>query len=232
MHRTRLAEEAGAELLEYLVGIDEDLKEVTHRIRVVGCVVCILREFDRCRQLVRHLIDGDVDAEFGECCHGRRVETCNGFSSQAKLPRSTVAGRNAQQMIDEVEINPKGAPAVGNRRGRQPSRRDVQRDVPGVVQPRCAHETNLANDLGPQMQGFASVAPGGRWQFRPRNSMRDSMRITHAPPYTLSSTFSSNKKAGHNPTRPFHRRTRGRLATRALFVFAALAQERATITNW
>ena len=49
MHRARLAEEAGAELFEHPVGIDEDLEEATHRVAVVGRVVCILREFDRRR---------------------------------------------------------------------------------------------------------------------------------------------------------------------------------------
>ena len=36
MHRARLAEKAGAELLEHAVGIDQDLQEAPHRIGIVG----------------------------------------------------------------------------------------------------------------------------------------------------------------------------------------------------
>ena len=134
------------------------------------------------------------NAEFGERGHDRGVKAGDGFSGQGKLPRRAVAGRNPQDMIDEVEIDLKVAHAVRDRRGRQPARGDIERDMPGMVQPGRAHKTNLADDLGPQMQRFVGVAPGRGRQFRPGRFQRtrDFMRIAHAPPYTLSSTFSSN----------------------------------------
>ena len=64
MHRARLAEEAGAELLEHAVGIDKDLQEAPHRIRVVGGVPVSCENRIGVRQFVRHLVDGDVNAEF------------------------------------------------------------------------------------------------------------------------------------------------------------------------
>ena len=44
---------------------------------------------------------------------------------------------------------------------------DVQRDVPGMIQPGRAREADLADDLGPQLQRFASLTPRRGRQFRP-----------------------------------------------------------------
>src|SRR5258708_39716284 len=82
MHRAGLAEEAGAELLEHPIGVDKNLKKAPHRVRVVGGVLVILREADRLRQFVRHLVDHDVNAELGENSHSSRVETCDRFSGE------------------------------------------------------------------------------------------------------------------------------------------------------
>src|SRR6266404_9736619 len=99
MHRAGLAEEAGAELLEHPIGIDKNLKKAPHRVRVVGGVLVILREAERLRQLVRHLVDHDVNAELGENSHNSRVKTSNRFAGQGKLPRCAFTGRNPQMMI-------------------------------------------------------------------------------------------------------------------------------------
>src|SRR5258705_13432126 len=40
--------------------------------------------------------------------------------------------------------------------------------MPGMVQPRRASQTDLADDLGPQMQRRISLAPRSNGQFRPR----------------------------------------------------------------
>src|ERR1700687_3209893 len=140
MHRAGLAKEAGAELLEHPIGIDKNLKKAPHRVRVVGGWWVVLREADRLRKFVRHLVDRDMNAEFGEISHDSRVKTGNRFSGQGKLPRCAVTGRNPQMMIDEVEVDLEGADTVGNRRSRQPAGGDVQRDVPGMVQPGGAWE--------------------------------------------------------------------------------------------
>ena len=78
-----------------------------------------------------------------------------------------VAGGNPQGVIEKVEFDLEGARAIWNRRGRQSARGDVQRDVPGMVQPGFAREPDLADDLGPQLQRFASLTPRRGRQFRP-----------------------------------------------------------------
>src|ERR1700678_3945332 len=71
-------------------------------------------------------------------------------------------------MVDEIEVDLERARAVRNRRGRQAARGDVKHDVPGVIEPWGARGADLADDLGPQMQGRVGFAPLGGGQFRPR----------------------------------------------------------------
>lgn len=62
-------------------------------------------------------------------------------------------------MIDEIEVDLKCARAIGDRRGRQAVAGDVQRDVPGMIQPGRTRQANLADDLGPGMQRRIGLAP-------------------------------------------------------------------------
>src|SRR5712672_995605 len=112
MHRACLAEEAGAELLEDAVGIDEDLQEAPDGVGIVGTVRGVFGEFYRIGQLVRGLVDGNGNAEFAK--RGKRgdVEAGNGVTRQRKMPLRAVAGRDAQAMIHEVEIDLKCPRAV------------------------------------------------------------------------------------------------------------------------
>src|SRR5437588_11598577 len=75
MHRARLAEEAGAEFFEHPVGVQKYLEEPSHRVRIVGRVVSVLRELGRLRQFVRHLVDRNSNAEFAERGHDGPIET-------------------------------------------------------------------------------------------------------------------------------------------------------------
>src|SRR2546423_12559409 len=79
-------------------------------------------------------------------------------------------------MIDEIEVDLKCPEAVWYRRGRQPACGDVQRNMPGMIQPRRARQTNLADDLRPQLERFIRLAPTRNRQFRPR----DLQAVAHA----------------------------------------------------
>src|SRR5258707_15602111 len=103
--RARFAEEAGAELLEHAVGVHKDLQEAPHRIRIVRGVRDVLREANRLRQFVRHLVDGDVNAEVRKIGYHRSIEARHRLSGEGKLPLRAVAGGNAQSLVDEVEVD-------------------------------------------------------------------------------------------------------------------------------
>src|SRR6516162_8861653 len=92
MHRARLAEETGAELLEHAVGIDEDLQKTPHRIRVIGCVPFIVRKSDGIGQLVRNLVDDDVNVELRERSQYSGVETGDRMPGEQQMPRRAVTG--------------------------------------------------------------------------------------------------------------------------------------------
>src|SRR5882672_469829 len=94
MHRACLAEEAGAELLEDAVGIDEDLQEAPDGVGIVGSVRGVFGEFYRIGQLVRCLVDGNGYTESAK--RGKRggVEACDGMIRQRKVPLRAVAGRD------------------------------------------------------------------------------------------------------------------------------------------
>lgn len=167
MHRARLAEKAGPELLEYAIAVHQDLVKPAHRIRVIRCVLRILRKRDRVGDFVRYLVNGDVDSEVFQIGHDRRVEARDRLTGQRESPLGAVAGRDAERVIDEIEVDLERAVAVGDRRGRQPARRDVERDVPGVIEPGRLRQPDLAGDLGEELQHRAAVAPRRDWQVRP-----------------------------------------------------------------
>src|SRR3984957_9789487 len=224
MHRACLAEEAGTKLLEHPIGIGKHLEKAPYRRRIVGGMPVVLRKPDRLRQFVGHLIDRDVDAELGEIGHDGRVETRDRLPGQRKLPPGAVAGRNPQNMIDQVEVDLKCPDAVGDRRGRQPPRGDIERDVPGMVQPGSAREAHLADDLGPKMQRFISLAPCRGRQFRPGNSRG----VAHGSPWRAGGhRHSRHDKAGRD--RPgLYTRTRGNWGWPRYFLLASLAKAAST----
>src|SRR5713226_10699428 len=117
----------------------------------------VLRKPDRFRQFVGRLVDSDVNAEVRKVSRDSGVEARYRLSDQCQLPPYAVAGGGPQDMIDEVEIDLEGPRPIGDRRGGQSARGDVQRDVPGMIQPGRARQADLADDLGPQMQRYAGL---------------------------------------------------------------------------
>src|SRR4030088_2558353 len=123
-------------------------------------------------------------------------------------------------MIDEVEIDLAAPHAVWYRRGRQASRGDVERDMPGMVQPGRARQTNLADNLGPQMQRRIGLAPCRGREFRPSGSRG----VVHDSPPSAVIGISLYQKAGRDPARPLFANLQMRTCTdwgcARYFVFA------------
>src|SRR5579863_306212 len=92
MYRACLAEETGAELLEHAVGAGKDLQKALYGARIIGCVQLVVRKSDRVRQLVRHVIDDDVDVELGKCRHHGGVETRDRMTGKRQPPRGAATG--------------------------------------------------------------------------------------------------------------------------------------------
>ena len=160
VHRARLADEPGAETGEHPIHGDQCQPEATHRVSVVTGVDAVVGERDRSGNLDGDRPDGGAHVEFVEHRHHRRVEV--GDRHRFERQRAARAGDrgDVEAVIEEVEIDlERRARAVWHQRRRQPTRRDVQRGVPPVIDQRFVGESHLADDLGVQVQGVAGVEP-------------------------------------------------------------------------
>src|SRR5579871_528073 len=173
VHRAHLTEKAGAEICKYVVRREEYAPEAVGIVAVVGGVHIVPIEWDAIRDLGRHRRYGYFDVKFGEGGEqlGEKLRYRPGREHElTKLP---IARSYPQHMVDEVEVDLEGATPIGNRRRRQPARRQVQRHMPGVVQPRRLRQPYLADDLRPKMKRLAGVLPVRVMQLGPPVDLRN-----------------------------------------------------------
>ncbi len=74
---------------------------------------------------------------------------------------AAIAGLKQQYVFDEVEVDLQHPRAVGHRRGGEAANGGVKGYATGVVDSRHECEPNLADDLHPELEGGAGVAPCG-----------------------------------------------------------------------
>ena len=72
-----------------------------------------------------------------------------------------------EPVVEEVEPDLEGLRAVGDRRGRQAPRVQVERNVPPVIERGRQRQADLARDLRPHVERGAGVLPLGQGQLRP-----------------------------------------------------------------
>ena len=70
--------------------------------------------------------------------------------------------------LDEVKTDLERIKAMRDRRSRQAARSQVERDVPGMIDPWREREANLADDLRPHVKGFGGGLPFGERQSWPK----------------------------------------------------------------
>src|SRR2546423_1448784 len=93
----------------------------------------------------------------------------------------SVAGSHLQYMIDEIKMRFHAAVAAeGHHGGGESVRRNVQRDVPPVIEFWSEFQAGLADDLGPEMQRIAGLLPFFERKRRPitRSQVRPRPRNT------------------------------------------------------
>ncbi len=81
-----------------------------------------------------------------------------------------IADADHQPVIEEVELDVEGLVAIGDRRSRQPARRQVKRHFPPMIDVRREFQPHLADDLQPHVQRRAGRLPIGNRQFRQQNT--------------------------------------------------------------
>src|ERR1700749_1350881 len=105
MHRATFAGKPGPELHKYVVDLTQRGEESTHLIAVIGRVRFIFLERYRGIHFIRHGADRCVYPHLSELCKQLPVKI--GYTSGIKTECRSLAGacRNAQQMVDKIEVD-------------------------------------------------------------------------------------------------------------------------------
>ncbi len=167
MNRAALAAEARAETLEDRLDAAERLPVLLHRDRVIARVLPVVREQRRHGALLGHPCDADLDSDRPELPEQRVVKFADRSRRQREGADVPFAVLDDDPVVDEIEVDGQRAVPVGHRARRQPSRGDVERDVPPLVHLRRQRQTDLADDLHVELQRGVSVAPVGDSEFGP-----------------------------------------------------------------
>src|SRR5690606_31015587 len=98
---------------------------------------------------------------------------------ERKHSAAPVIGEDEEAVIDEVELDLKRPVFVPDQRRADPAGCAMEGDVPGMIHPRRVHESDLSDDLWPEMQGRRSLAPFFVRKGRP---LRDRAALRHDSP--------------------------------------------------
>jgi hypothetical protein len=127
----------------------------------------VLLERDAVGDLARHGHDVWFYVELAQRDHQVFVEFGDTHGPEHQLTEMSLARPHPQHVVDEIEIDLKAAAAPRNWGRRQPPRGHIKRHMPGVIEPRCQGEPDLADNLRPHVQRSPRFFPGRIGQRRP-----------------------------------------------------------------
>ena len=165
--RAHLAGEASAKDGEDPRGLQQDAPETLRVFGVVGLVGVVLLEGNGLRDLNRHVPDVHRRVEFIERGLDLLVKRGDRHGLERYGAAAAIAGLQQQDVFDKVEVDLQHSRAVWHGRGGDAANGRVERHVPGMVDRRHEREPDLADDLHPELQGGAGIAPRGLGQSRP-----------------------------------------------------------------
>src|SRR5262245_62657615 len=144
MNRACFAKESGSEARENLACRKQNAQEAIDVFGIVRRMHGVLLERNAVRDLARHRHDGDIYAELAQRDHQVFVEFGDTHGPEHQLTEMSLACPHPQHVVDEIEIDLKAAAAPRNWRCRQPTRGHIKRHMPGVIEPGCQGEPDLA----------------------------------------------------------------------------------------
>jgi hypothetical protein len=124
-------------------------------------VFVILSEANRIRHLDRHGPYLYFNSQLLQCTHHFIIEIRNRLWAQIKVFRRAIAAFNSEFVIDEVKHYLERPIAVGHCGRSETARRNIQRNVPPVIDQRGKLKTDLAYNLRPHVQCRQRVLPFG-----------------------------------------------------------------------
>ena len=135
MHRARLTNKSGAEHLEDTVHLNERVPEPLNRVSVIAGVHPVFRERHCTSDFDRHRPDFCGHSKLVEHEHNVGVELRHGAGSQVDRADVAKDRRRVEAMMNKIEVDlERGACRVGHQRGSQSARRDLERNIPPVVE--------------------------------------------------------------------------------------------------
>jgi hypothetical protein len=153
-------------------GLEQNAPEALREFGVIGLVRPILVERNGLRDLHRHLPDVDRGAEALERGHELPIKPGHGHGLERHNAASGLAALNDEQVIDEIEIDLENAGAIEHGRRGEAANGGIKRNVPAVVDLRRECEPDLTDDLHPELQRGAGVAPRALRQSGPDGEER------------------------------------------------------------
>ena len=134
---------------------------------IVAGVAGVLLEGDGVGHLLRRRVDLDLDPERIQARHQLVVEVRDAARIEGDELARSFTGDDGEIVVDEVEIDLEDAAAEGERPRGKAARGEVEGGVPELILERGELDIELADDLGPHVQGFPRVGPGIEGQRRP-----------------------------------------------------------------
>src|SRR5205807_3722782 len=118
----------------------------------VRTMLLVTFEWNGIGDLIRRRVDLHIDIELGKLRKEVLIEVCDRARLQRHRFHRPVARLDQELVVDEVEIDLKYARVIPDRRSGKPSRGEVERNVPGVIDPGRLDQSYLADDLRPHVE--------------------------------------------------------------------------------
>jgi hypothetical protein len=181
-------------------------------VGIVAGVAGVLLEGDGVGHLLRHSVDLDLDPERIQARHQLIVEVRDAARIEGDELARSFTGDDGEIVVDEVEIDLEDAASVGERPSGETAGGEVEGGVPELILERGELDIELADDLGPHVQGFPRVGPGIEGQRRPALVTRErgwggTVGDGHRSPRdsrAFASTASSRSKGTKMPPASWH----------------------------
>ena len=145
-------------------------------VGVVRRVDPVLRKSDRVRDFVRRLFDRHRNAHAVEEIDCRAIKIGDRLRPERQGSFGASAGPHAEPMADKIELDLENLGPDRDRRRAESAGGHIERRLPAVIEPRGQRQPDLADDLGPEMQGRERLAPCRIGEVRP-----DWVSAVHGP---------------------------------------------------
>src|ERR1700722_2062615 len=168
MNRADLSDKPRPEPHKDKVDLYEGLPKKPYVMGIIALVHLIFFKRYGRNDLIGFGMDAHIDLH--PLKHGKDLLVKIGDRPRVKVGTlgGTLAGKDDQLMPHKIEVDLEDAACIRHAARRQPARRDIERDMPGMIEPGHLPQPYLADDLRPKMNGSDRILQTFILQLRPR----------------------------------------------------------------